>query len=168
MAERLDAIALLRDELRRSLHGPAWHGPALLEALDDVSPAEALDRPLGGAHTIAELALHSLAWIEEVTRRVAGADDAEPARGDWPTPPELDSPLWTGIKGDLAGAGAMLDSLLAALPPARLNDRARRAGEVSPAPDAVSYAAMLHGLAQHNAYHGGQVSMLKRSLRQST
>ena len=162
----MDAIELLRDELHRSLHGPAWHGPALLEALDDVSPAEALDRPLPGAHTIAELALHALAWIEEVTRRVAGADDAEPARGDWPPVPELDSPLWTGIKGDLAGAGAMLDSLLSTLPPARLDERPKRAGQDAPAPDAIRYAAVLHGLSQHNAYHGGQISMLKRSLRQ--
>ena len=162
----MDDIELLRDELRRSLHGPAWHGPALLEALADVSPAEALERPLAGAHTIAELALHSLAWIEEVTRRVAGADDAEPARGDWPPVPELDSPMWTGIRGDLAGAGAMLDSLLSTLPPARLHDRARRAGQDPPGPDAISYATVLHGLSQHIAYHGGQVCMLKRSLRQ--
>ena len=155
----------IRDELRRSLHGTAWHGPALLEALDDVSPAEALERPLRGAHTIAELALHALAWIEEVTRRVAGADNDEPARGDWPAVPEqLDSPLWTGVKGDIAGAGAVLDSLLAALPPARLEDLARRVGGELP-PDPIDYATMLHGLAQHNAYHGGQISMLKRALR---
>jgi uncharacterized damage-inducible protein DinB len=163
----MDAIEILRDELRRSLHGPAWHGLALLEALDDVSPAEAHARPLPGAHTIAEIALHALAWTEEVARRVAGAEDAEPARGDWPPVPELDPSLWTAIKGDLAGAGAMLDSLLSTLPAARLNERARRAGEESPGPDAVTYAMMLHGLSQHNAYHGGQVSMLKRSLRQT-
>jgi hypothetical protein len=161
----MDAIELLRDELRRSLHGPAWHGPALLEALDDVSPAEALERPLRAAHTIAELALHSLAWMEEVTRRVAGAADAEPARGDWPPVPELDSPVWTGIKGDIAGAGAMLDALLAALPPARLDDRAHRTPQDYEPGVAISYATMLHGLSQHNAYHGGQISMLKRALR---
>jgi hypothetical protein len=129
-----------------------------------VSPGEAVQRSLPGAHTIAELALHALAWIEEVTRRVAGADNGEPARGDWPTVPELDSPLWTGIKGDIAGAGSILDSLLAATPHARLNELARRVGGELP-PDPISYETMLHGLAQHNAYHGGQISMLKRALR---
>jgi hypothetical protein len=29
----------------------------------------------------------------------------------------------------------------------------------------VSYAAMLSGLAQHNAYHGGQIVLLKYALR---
>jgi hypothetical protein len=158
-------LDLIRDELRRSLHGTAWHGPALLEALDDVSPAEAMLRPLPGVHPIAELALHALAWIEEVTRRVAGADNDEPARGDWPAVPTLDSAIWTGIKEDIAGAGATLDSLLSTLPPARLDDLARRVGGELP-PDPIDYATMLHGLAQHNAYHGGQVSMLKRALRQ--
>lgn len=145
----MDPIELLRDELRRSLHGPAWHGPALLEALDDVSPAEAMARPLPAAHSIAELALHCLAWTEEVTRRATGRPDASPERGDWPPVPELDSPVWTGIKGDIVGAGAVLDALLGTLAPE----------------DAERHTGMLHGLSQHNAYHGGQVILLKRGLR---
>jgi len=28
----------------------------------------------------------------------------------------------------------------------------------------VTYAAMLHGLAQHNVYHAGQIMILKRAL----
>ncbi|HEX5972435.1 MAG TPA: hypothetical protein VFY85_10950, partial [Gemmatimonadaceae bacterium] len=76
-----DTVDSLRDELRRSLHGPAWHGPALLEVLCDLSPREAQARPLPGAHSIAELAFHALAWVEEVTRRLDGSAPSLPARG---------------------------------------------------------------------------------------
>ena len=158
-----DSLDSLRDELRRSLHGPAWHGPALLEALDDVSPREAQARPLAGAHSIAELAFHALAWMEEVTRRLDGTAPSLPARGDWPSD-DAALPLVESIRL-LRQAGDTLDATLAALPPARLGAIVGGPQRDAPTGSGVTYAAMLHGLAQHNAYHGGQVAMLKKALR---
>lgn len=158
-----DILDSLRDELRRSLHGPAWHGPALLEALDDVSPREAQARPLAGAHSIAELAFHALAWVEEVTRRLDGTAPSLPARGDWPSD-DAALPLVESIRL-LRQAGDTLDATLAALPPARLGAIVGGPQRDAPTGSGVTYAAMLHGLAQHNAYHGGQVAMLKKALR---
>jgi len=158
-----DIIASLRDELRLSLHGPAWHGPALLEALCDVSPREAQARPLAGAHSIAELAFHALAWVEEVTRRLDGTAPALPARGDWPSA-DASLPVVESIRL-LRQAGDTLDRALAGFPPARLTETVGGAERDVPTGSGVSYADMLHGLAQHNAYHGGQISMLKRALR---
>ena len=160
-----DILDSLRDELRRSLHGPAWHGPALLEALDDVSPREAQARPLAGAHSIAELAFHALAWVEEVTRRLDGTAPSLPARGDWPSD-DAALPLVESIRL-LRQAGDTLDATLAALPPARLGAIVGGPQRDAPTGSGVTYAAMLHGLAQHNAYHGGQVAMLKKALRDS-
>ena len=158
-----DSLDSLRDELRRSLHGPAWHGPALLEALDDVSPREAQARPLAGAHSIAELAFHALAWMEEVTRRLDGTAPSLPARGDWPSD-DAALPLVESIRL-LRQAGDTLDATLAALPPARLGAIVGGPQRDAPTGSGVTYAAMLHGLAQHNAYHGGQIAMLKKALR---
>jgi len=157
-----DSLDALRDELRRSLHGPAWHGPALLEALCDVSPREAQARPLAGAHTIAELAFHALAWMEEVTRRLDGSAPALPARGDWPSD-DAALPLVEAVRL-LRQAGDTLDATLATFPAARLPETVGT-GHDAPVGSGVSYAVMLHGLAQHNAYHGGQVSLLKKALR---
>ena len=158
-----DDILFLRDELRRSLHGPAWHGPALLEALADVSPREAQMRPLAGAHSIAELAFHTLAWMEEVTRRLGGAAPSLPARGDWPTD-DTAMPTVEAVRL-LRLAGDTLDEALAGFPSARLSALVGGPDHDAPVGSGVSYAVMLHGLAQHNAYHGGQVAMLKKALR---
>lgn len=159
-----DTLDSLRDELRRSLHGPAWHGPALLEALCDVSPREAQARPLAGAHSIAELAFHALAWVEEVTRRLDGSAPSLPARGDWPSD-DAALPVVEAIRL-LRQAGDVLDQALATFPASRLADIVGTEPD-APVGSGVSYALMLHGLAQHNAYHGGQVAMLKKAMRDS-
>jgi uncharacterized damage-inducible protein DinB len=158
-----DTVDSLRDELRRSLHGPAWHGPALLEVLCDLSPREAQARPLHGAHSIAELAFHALAWVEEVTRRLDGSAPSLPARGDWPSD-DAALPVVEAIRL-LRHAGDVLDQTLASFPQAKLGEIVGSAERDAPTGTGVTYAVMLHGLAQHNAYHGGQVALLKKALR---
>ena len=158
-----DTVDSLRDELRRSLHGPAWHGPALLEVLCDLSPREAQARPLPGTHSIAELAFHALAWVEEVTRRLDGSAPTLPARGDWPSADDA-LPVVEAIRL-LRQAGDTLDETLASFPQAKLGELVGSAEHDAPAGTGVTYADMLHGLAQHNAYHGGQVSLLRKALR---
>jgi uncharacterized damage-inducible protein DinB len=158
-----DTIDSLRDELRRSLHGPAWHGPALLEVLCDLSPREAQARPLAGAHSIAELAFHALAWTEEVTRRLGGSAPSLPARGDWPSDDDA-LPVVEAIRF-LRDAGDTLDQTLASFPQSKLGEIVGSTDHDAPTGTGVTYAAMLHGLAQHNAYHGGQVALLRKALR---
>lgn len=160
-----DILGSLRDELRRSLHGPAWHGPALLEALCDVSPREAQAFPLAGAHSIAELAFHALAWVEEVTRRLDGTAPSLPVRGDWPSG-DTSLPVVESVRL-LRQAGDTLDQTLASFPPSQLTALVGGPERDAPTGSGVSYAGMLHGLAQHNAYHGGQIAMLKKALRDS-
>ena len=156
-------LASLREELRRSLHGPAWHGPALLEVLCDVSPREAQERPVASAHSIADLAFHALAWMEEVTRRLGGTQPALPARGDWPSD-DTALPTVEAVRL-LRTAGEALDASLATFPAAQLDALVGGGERDAAAGTGVSYADMLHGLAQHNAYHGGQIALLKRGLR---
>lgn len=160
----MDSIRLLRDELRKSLHGPAWHGPALLTLLRDVPASEALGRPLPAAHTIGEIALHCLVWTEEVTARLAGKEPSLPERGDWPeVPPALDEEAWSHLLDRIEQAGAALDERLARFPAGKLAERVGAPEHDAPLGSGVSHESMLHGLAQHNAYHSGQVALLRRA-----
>ncbi len=161
----MDRIRVLRGELRRALHGQAWHGPALMEALRDATAQEAAARPVPGAHTVAEIALHALAWTEEVTRRLDGSAASLPLRGDWPDAGEVDEARWTEIRAELERAGAALDAAVAALPEERLDERVGGAERDAPLGSGVPFGVMLHGLAQHHAYHGGQVAVLLRAAR---
>lgn len=162
----MDPIHLLRSEILRSVKGPAWHGPALLETLHGVSADEAAARPLAGTHSIAEITLHCLAWIEEVARRLVESEVSLPRRGDWPSlPPSLEEAAWTEIQLEIHRAWTVLDETLAGFPAERLPERVAGPEHDPPLGNGVSFAETLHGLAQHNAYHGGQIALLKRGLR---
>ena len=161
----MDLIRSHRSEIRRSLHGPAWHGPALLELLADVTPKEAHTRVVADAHTIAELAEHALAWIEEVMRRLGGATAGTPLRGDFPEQKDQSADAWRARIESLRVAGEELDVLLATLSPERLLDVVVTREPDVPDGGGIRFTVMLQGLAQHHAYHGGQVALLKKALR---
>src|SRR5688500_12594885 len=71
-------------DLRRIYEGNAWHGPSVLEALQDVTARQAAARPVPEAHSIYELTHHIAAWIGETTSRLQGNPPGSPADGDFP------------------------------------------------------------------------------------
>jgi len=160
----MDRIARHLDELRRAYRGGAWHGPALGEVLADVSAEEAAARPLA-THTIAEIALHATAWTEEVARRLDGGAPSLPARGDWPEAGPITETTWAGILADLDRARAALEAAVERFPADRLDETVGGPTYDAPLGIGITYATMLLGLAQHDAYHAGQIALLKAALR---
>jgi len=151
----------IADELDRMNHGGAWHGPAIRETLIGVSAAQARARPVAGAHTIWEIVLHMTAWANEVGRRLT--ENARPVTGqaDWPSPADSSETAWEAAKSRLQAAHQSLRLAIREFPPSRLEDPVSGPDDNGP-PD--SFYVMLHGLAQHDAYHTGQIAILKRAL----
>jgi len=151
-------VALLADQLERSLYGGAWHGPAVLEALAEVDGAAATRRVLEGSHTIAEIVDHVRFWLTTARRRLEG-DRTEEA-GDWEGAAPEGEGAWRGAVEALERAHRELRSTLEALDDARLD--AAVAGSDPTA------RGLLLGLVQHNAYHAGQLVLLARAARGDT
>jgi hypothetical protein len=153
----------IAESLRRSLSGDPWHGPSIGALLADIRPGDAIAHPVAGAHSIIELVLHLAAWTQEVGSRLRGNPPALPAIGDWPPCAGDAGPAWDSAQRTLHEAHADLLQLVRRLPAGRLSDRI---GELrDPAlGTGVTVAAMLAGLAEHNAYHGGQIAILNRAL----
>ncbi len=82
--------ALIADQLRRAFEGDAWHGPALLELLEDVDPATAASKPLPDVHSIWELVLHISAWDAAASRRIAGEKTQLTGVANFPARSEAD------------------------------------------------------------------------------
>ena len=158
----MDPIQDLCHEIRCSVHGGAWHGPSLLESLEDVDAADAARHPVSGAHSILEIAFHALGWIEEVTRRLKSGQPALPERGDWPAGKKTGGGAWENLPRLIAEAVARLEADLHTFPPEQLDEVLGSPNP--PLGTGVTYAAMIHGLAQHNAYHAGQIMILRRAL----
>lgn len=160
-------VVRLLDTLRRSFDGGAWHGPSLREALDGCSAAEGAAHPVAGAHSVWELVLHAAAWADEVAARAGGAPPGEPAAGDWPPVPAApDEAAWVAARAGLDAARDRLLAAFATVDPARLDEQLppSAAGAASAA---LGTRGTLHlaivGLAEHNAYHGGQIVLLRRA-----
>ena len=138
--------ARIADDIRRAYDGNPWHGLSVTAILEGVTAAEAAARPIPDAHTIWELVLHMAAWAGEVTRRLGGAAPSEPAEGDWPAmPAEPSDGAWAEAKARLGEAHADLTAAVVAIE------------QIS---GADAHAA--NGLLQHDAYHSGQVSLLRK------
>jgi uncharacterized damage-inducible protein DinB len=151
-------------DLRRIYEGNAWHGPSVLEAIRDVSASQAAAHPVAGAHSIHELTHHVAAWIGEVTSRLQGNPPGSPADGDFPPPGgPVDDDAWTGACALLERRQAELIEAVAGFDPGRLDEPVNPTNRKD-SDGPVSFRALLSGLAQHSAYHAGQMLLLKRAL----
>ena len=154
----------LLQQLERTQAGEPWYGSSRVQALKGIAFTDAASHPIKGAPSMWELVLHMTSWTREVSRRIAGAAPATPVDGDWPPVAAVNARAWTRAKSALAEAHTHLLAASSGLRPAQL---AKRVGEL-PSPalgTGTTVAGMLVGLAQHDAYHIGQLFLLRRALR---
>jgi uncharacterized damage-inducible protein DinB len=149
------------DELQRAIEGDPWHGDSASAILRGVTTAVAGARPPGGAHSIWEIVRHMTAWTHEVARRLDGHPPGEPQEGDWPPPSGSTDEDWQRDVASLTDANRRLMDKVRAIderalhaPPVERRDRESGSG--------MTHYMTLHGLAQHHAYHAGQIAVLKR------
>jgi uncharacterized damage-inducible protein DinB len=147
---------LIGEQLRRAFEGDAWHGPALMELLEDVDAATAAAKPLPSVHSIWELVLHIAVWDGAASRRLAGEKFQPTGVANFPIVPRPSEVAW---RKAVAHAKRMHDALVktvAALPESRLRERVPG--------KKYDFYFMLHGVTQHELYHAGQIAILKKAL----
>lgn len=155
--------ARLIDQLERAHDGDPWHGSPVKDILDGVSHELAARRPPNGAHSIWEIVLHMTGWRNEVARRATGEPAGAPADGDWPATGQPTAAGWEAALKALDAAHRTLADVVRTLSDERMlqptNDpRNRELGT------GVTYYQLLHGIVQHDAYHAGQIAVLKKIL----
>jgi uncharacterized damage-inducible protein DinB len=147
--------SLIADQLRRAFQGDAWHGPAVLELLQDVDAATAAAKPVPEVHSIWELVLHIAAWDAAALRRIGGETVQLTGDANFPVVPKPTEAAWRKAIAHARRAHDALVKRVASLPETRL--RARVPGKK------YDFYFMLHGVAQHELYHAGQIAILKKA-----
>lgn len=144
----------IQDQLKRSLAGTAWHGPAVMELLADIDAAKAAARPIPGAHSIWELSLHIAAWNKAAVRRLSGDRAELPDEENFPAVNETSDEAWQRTLELLRSSHRELHEAISQLDDAGLDQ---------PILEGMSSVYVtLHGVIQHNIYHAGQIALLKK------
>lgn len=147
-------------ETIRPPRGTAWHGgPTPLGTLRGVSARTAARRPPGRAHSIWELTLHIAYWDYAVRRRLlrGKALPRFPRRpANFPRVPKpATEAAWEADKALLKEQQQLLIDAIAAFPAHLLNRRVRDGRR-------WTWGETISGIAVHDAYHAGQIQLLKR------
>jgi uncharacterized damage-inducible protein DinB len=144
------------DQLERAFRGGAWHGPAVAEALAGIDGTAAAARVLAGAHSIWEIVRHLTVWLEVPRRRLDGERLQNlPAERDWPPVEVVSADAWRAALAALEAAHAALRARVLELDDGQLDDPV--------AGSDPTVRGMLLGVLQHNAYHAGQIVLLRKA-----
>ncbi len=153
--------ARLVDQFERAHDGDPWHGSPVKAILKGVTAEEAAKKPAGGAHSIWELVLHMTGWRNEAAARATGKPAGDPAGGDWPKVGAPTAERWKAALAALDESHQNLAKVVRDISDEELlkptNDPRNRAAGTG-----VSYYELLHGIVQHDAYHAGQIAILKK------
>ena len=151
------------DQLVHAHTGDPWHGSPVVAVLKGVTAEQAAQRPPNGAHSIWELVLHMTGWRNEVAARITGKTAGEPEGGDYPAIGKPTTERWTAALEALDAAHRRLVDMTRGLSEEQLW-RPTKDSRTDPTGTGATAYELLHGIVQHDAYHAGQIAILKRIL----
>lgn len=152
-----------REILSAGASGDAWYGSSTADVLSGLDATSASSHVEGYSHSVWELLLHSVGWMEEVARRLEGHAPLPPRDGDWPVPVDTTDAAWEEARRRFRAASVDLGERMAAFDPARWTTMVGESREQALG-TGVTYAAMVVGVIQHNAYHTGQMALVRKAL----
>ncbi len=146
----------IASQVGRSHRGIAWHGPSVLETLDGVDAVAAARVVRPNLHSIWEIVLHVTAWQKMALRSLQGDRYVSmTGEDDWPSlPTRLGEEEWASAKQSMIDVNDRLVQAIREFPAGRLEETVLGTE--------FDYYFLLHGIVQHNTYHAGQISLLKR------
>ena len=150
-------VERIADQVASGYRTGAWPGVSVRDLLHDFTADEAAAHPIAGAHSVWEIALHLAFWHDAVRRRLGGEAVDYRVDEDWPTPGPVTEANWRAALAELDRAHQALVHMVGTLTEERLEQRV-------PGKDFSVYF-MLHGVPQHDLYHGGQAMLLRRAIR---
>jgi DinB superfamily len=153
----MSEIECIVDLLQSGYNGTPWHGPSLVANLNDLTAAQAVQKPIPNGHCIWELVQHVTAWVNVTINTIDGQQyTILPVEQDWPAISGTDDAAWQG-------ALDILDSSMGALIAAVGELQDDSLWDNLPGMEFNMYW-LLMGVVQHSAYHAGQIGLLKKGL----
>src|SRR5688500_1556159 len=138
--------------LKQTYEKGAWHGPSVMEGLENISDEQAFGR-LPNTHSIIELVAHMTAWRTYIVEKLKG-------NVTYKVTDELNFPQirnWKQAVQQLDESQAQLISAVEKFPSQKLQEQ-------FPGPEQpFTYYNVLHGIIHHDLYHTGQIMLIKKA-----
>ncbi len=147
----------IANEMKSTLEGDAWYGDSVRVLLKGVTSQQAAKRPIANAHSIWELVLHVNVWAQAALNTVNGMPMPKfpmPSEQDFPAIQDNTEQAWQSAVEGMFGVYRKLCAAVEQLQDDRL--------EQTVPGRSYNYYHLLHGMAQHAVYHGGQIALLKK------
>ena len=149
-----EVLAVLLANLEAAYDRRGWHGTTLRGALRGVTAERALRRPGKGRHSVWELTAHAAYWKYAARNRLVGGKRGSfGLKGsNWfAAPARPDEKAWRALVTLLDQEHRLLRDAIASMTAADLRDPKK--------------LRLVYGIAAHDAYHTGQIQLVKRLVK---
>ena len=141
---------------RDMVHGGSIAGVSFHELLDDITWQEATTK-VGNCNTIATLVFHVQYYVRLVSRVLAGGPIEGNDALSFVHPPIASEADWNNLLDNTWKETAVFTELVANLSEKQLQEPFEAYG---------TYYRNIHGIIEHTHYHLGQISLLKKLIRE--
>ena len=138
-------------------HGDSWIGNSFKDVLHGVDYKKAIETIAGKTNSIWMLVAHIIYWRTSVVNRLTGSTNPPPFP-DFHLPDDPNEDNWRQALHDFEGAYHLLRNAIH-------NFNENNLDKPSPKKEQTYYELIL-GCLQHDAYHLGQMMLLKKGLAQ--
>jgi uncharacterized damage-inducible protein DinB len=138
--------------LHGAFYAKGWHGPSVLEALRGLTGKKAKKRRGKASHSVHEVVDHIEYWENVAIHYVRRGRPPKRHRQDWAKP----NLKWRESVRRLRATHRVLVAAIASIEDADLERPVRTVGS-----GRMSLRQVLHGVAAHDAYHAGQIQLLR-------
>ena len=134
--------------------GDAWIDVTIVGTLKNVNSGQAFSRPIANLNTIWEIINHLISWRETVLKRMNGEIVEEPKNNFFEQIKNNSQEAWSAILKRFEESQQKWLEFLS-----KFNDQDIGKFYVQ---SKYTYYDLIHGILQHDAYHLGQVVLLKK------
>ncbi|WP_435353781.1 DinB family protein [Emticicia sp. SJ17W-69] len=142
--------------IKAAYDGKGWFGDNLLQQLEGIDAVKAYKVPEKLNHSIAEIIHHMMAWRLFVVEKLNGNAEYEvwDTELNWVKITSLDEGNWVFLKQKLAENQQLLIQTI--------QQKAEELLDSKVDGRSYNFRLMLQGITQHDIYHIGQISMVKK------
>jgi hypothetical protein len=148
------------ERIELMLTGDPWYGSSAAVILDDVTAREATIILENSSHNIAELVRHINSWSDYTLQKIKGNSTFEidiNINEDWPIVKATTTVQWDKLKENLFLSHHSITHLLLLLDDDFLDQQVVGRN--------FHYDFLINGMCEHFIYHLGQISLLKKMIR---